>query len=135
MRRTVTREEAQSFDRVAQDYHRMGELNENPWIDPWLQRQLPPSGRRALDLGCGTGKQAVLLAERFAHVDAVDVSGAMIELAQARRPRPNISYHQADLHEAGGAGSYDLVFSATALHHVPDLHAALTHIRTLPAVG
>jgi ubiquinone/menaquinone biosynthesis C-methylase UbiE len=133
MRRTVTRAEAQSFDRVAQDYHRMGELNENPWIDPWLERQLPPSGLRALDLGCGTGKQAVLLAGRFDHVDAVDVSGAMIELARARRPRPNITYRQADLHEADGAGSYDLVFSAMTLHHVPDLHAALTHIRSLIA--
>jgi ubiquinone/menaquinone biosynthesis C-methylase UbiE len=135
MRRTVTRAEAQAFDRVAQDYHRMGELNENLWVDPWLERQLPPSGLRALDLGCGTGKQAVLLADRFAHVDAVDLSGAMIELARARRPRPNISYREADLHEAGGDGRYDFVFSAMTLHHVPDLHAALTHIRTLVAPG
>ena len=136
MRRTaVTRAEAQSFDRVAEDYDRLGELNRNERIGPWLEGLLPAAGGRALDLGCGTGRHAVQLAKRFDQVDAIDLSGPMIELARARRPRPNITYWQADLHDVDGAGQYDFVLSALALHHVTDLAAALSHIKTLLAPG
>jgi SAM-dependent methyltransferase len=136
MRRTaVTRAEAQSFDRVAEDYDRLGDLNRNERIGPWLAGLLPAAGVRALDLGCGTGRHAVLLAGRFEQVDAIDLSGPMIELARARRSRPNITYWQADLHDLDGAGRYDFVLSALALHHVPDLHCALSHIKTLLAPG
>jgi len=77
----------------------------------------------------------VLLADRFEQVDAIDLSGPMIELARPRRPRPNITYWQADLHDVGGVGRYDFVLSVLTLHHVPDLHAALSHIKTLLAPG
>jgi SAM-dependent methyltransferase len=127
------RVDAQSFDHLAAGYDRLGELNGNQLIWSWLERQLPPAGGRALDLGCGTGRHAALLASRFRHVEAIDLSGPMIQLAQAQRPLPNISYRQADLHDAGEAGRYDFVFSAMTLHHVPDLHAALSHIKTLLA--
>jgi ubiquinone/menaquinone biosynthesis C-methylase UbiE len=134
-RRALDREQAQSFDRVAADYDRMGELNGRNLIGPWLVSQLPASGRRALDLGCGTGRHAVLLADRFQHVDAVDVSGPMVELARARRAGANISFWQADLHDVEGAGRYDFILSVLTLHHVPDLHAALSRIRALVAPG
>ncbi len=134
-RLAVTRAHAQSFDRVAEDYDRLAELNGNELIGPWLEALLPAAGGRALDLGCGPGRHAVLLAERFEQVDAIDLSGPMIELARARRPRLNISYWQADLHDVDGAGHYDFVLSALTLHHVPDLHAALSHIKTLLAPG
>jgi SAM-dependent methyltransferase len=96
---------------------------------------LPPAGGRALDLGCGAGRHAVLLAERFTHVDAIDLSLPMIEIARAKRSRPNITYQQADLLKTTGPGEYDLVLSVMTLHHVPDLHSALAHIRELLAPG
>jgi SAM-dependent methyltransferase len=79
--------EAQSFDRVAEDLDRLAELSRNELISSWLADVLPKAGRYAIDLGCGPGRQAVLLAGRFGQVDAVDLSGPMIELARARRPR------------------------------------------------
>lgn len=129
------RAQAQSFDRVAAAYDRLGELNRNDLIGPWLAGLLPATGRRALDLGCGGGRHAVRLAATFGQVDAVDVAGPMIELARARRPRPNITYRQGDLHDVAGPGRYDFVFSAMTLHHAPDLHAALTRIKSLVAPG
>ena len=135
MRRAVTRAQAQSFDRFAAGYHELGELTGAGVIDRWLPDLLPGSGHRALDLGCGSGRHTVLLAERFEQVDAVDISAPMIELASKRRPRPNVSYRQADLHQVAGAGRYDFVLSALTLHHVPDLHDALAHVKMLVAPG
>lgn len=132
----ISRAEAQSFDRVAADYDRLGELawNKNS-IGNWLSGVMPVSGRRALDLGCGAGRLSVALAGRFGEVDAIDLSGAMIELARARRSRPNITYRQADLLDVDGAGRYDFILSVMTLHHVPELAAALRHVKTLLAPG
>src|ERR1700735_2759743 len=102
-RTTIRRAEAQSFDGVAEDYDRLGELNGNIAIGTWLDGMLPAAGGCALDLGCGTGRHAVQLAGRFEQVDAIDLSGPMIELARARRARPNIPSQQADLDGVGRA--------------------------------
>jgi SAM-dependent methyltransferase len=134
-RGVAARTAAQSFDRTAAGYDRLGDLNENDSIMSWLVSVLPPAGGRALDLGCGAGRHAVLLAGRFTHVDAVDLSRPMIEIARAKRSRPNVSYQRADLLETTGSGEYDLVLSVMTLHHVPDLRAALAHIKGLLAPG
>jgi SAM-dependent methyltransferase len=131
----TTRAQAQSFDRLAADYDRLGELGQNHLIGRWLTGVLPEAGERALDIGCGAGRHAVLLAERFTHVDAIDLSAPMIELAKARRPRPNIAYWRSDLHDVAGHRCYDLILSVLTLHHVADLHAALSRIETLLAPG
>lgn len=134
-RAAIALAEAQSFDRIAGAYDRLGDLNPNELIGSWLESLLPSAGRCALDIGCGTGRHAALLAGRFEQVDAIDLSGPMIDLAIRRRPQPNITYWQADLHDVRGAGRYDFVLSLLTLHHVPDLHAALSHVQTLLAPG
>jgi ubiquinone/menaquinone biosynthesis C-methylase UbiE len=95
----ISRIDAQSFDRVAEDYDRLGDLAGDNHVGRWLSDVLPLGGGCALDLGCGAGRHAVMLAERFEQVEAVDVSGAMIGLARKRRPRPHVTYRQADLLE------------------------------------
>jgi 2-polyprenyl-3-methyl-5-hydroxy-6-metoxy-1,4-benzoquinol methylase len=131
----AARSSAQSFDRTAADYDRLGDLGENSGVGNWLVRVVPVGGGRALDLGCGAGHHTVLLAERFAHVDAIDLSLPMLEIARAKRSRPNVFYRQGDLLEVTGSGGYDLVLSVMTLHHVPDLRAALAHIAGLLAPG
>ena len=83
--------EAQSFDRLAEDYDRLGDLGNDPFGD-WVPSVVPVSRGRALDLGCGAGRHAVLLADWFDQVDAVDLSGPMIRLARRKRPRSNVCY-------------------------------------------
>ena len=47
-----------------------------------------PRGRKVLDVGCGTGRLAAALAERFAcKVWGVDVSAEMLAVARERLPR------------------------------------------------
>ncbi|MFI5706246.1 class I SAM-dependent methyltransferase [Kribbella sp. NPDC051620] len=133
----ISWEAAQSFDRLAAEYDRLGELSDDP-VGEWLPSVLPadsPDQRvgRALDVGCGAGRHAVLLADHFELVDAVDLSAAMIRLARQKRSRPNICYLQSGVLDI--EGSYDFIVSSATLHHLPDLPAALAHIKGLLAPG
>jgi trans-aconitate methyltransferase len=73
-----------------------------------------PATHRALDLGCGPGKIAHLLAERFDDVHAVDPSAAMIAVARERPSR--IRWEQASAESAELVGPYDLVTLGTSAH-------------------
>jgi ubiquinone/menaquinone biosynthesis C-methylase UbiE len=128
----VTANGAQSFDAFADVYDRIASLSGGV-LRSHLESALPKEGHRAVDLGCGTGHHASILATRFEEVLAVDISSSMLEIARSRRARPNIRYELRDLRDVTPErdGRFDLVFSAATLHHVPDLDDALGRIRGL----
>ena len=135
---TTTPARARSFDHhMAEHFDRFAELV-GGGLDTYLASLLPQSGGgRAVDLGCGTGRHAAVLAGQYRRVLAVDVSPAMLQLAKARRGLSNVTYQQRDLREvrADADGVFDLVLSAYALHHLDHLDQALLHIRQLTAPG
>jgi len=101
------------------DYHRL------------LLRQLPPGCRRALDVGCGTGRFARRLAQRGIQVDAIDRSPAAIQAAravcaQAAGPG-SVRYRQADVTTVElPNGRYDYLCCLASIPHMPfDTVAAL----------
>ena len=67
------------------------------------------AGLVALDLGCGTGRHALWLAEAGASVTAVDFSDGMLREAQAKPGAGRVRFVVHDLHEplpfAGGTFS------------------------------
>ncbi|MBK9176264.1 MAG: class I SAM-dependent methyltransferase [Flavobacteriales bacterium] len=66
-------------------------------IRNWLD-SLATDEAEATDLGCGVGRTLPLLADRFRHVFAVDVSSQCLEVAAKANPgRSNITYVHADL--------------------------------------
>lgn len=125
--------DSQSFDGFAADYDRFAGL-ERGGLQDWLVRQLPTRGARALDAGCGSGRYTQDLARRYEDVIGVDISEQLIEIA-GDRADPNVRYVVSDLMSFNDANGFDLVFSSTTLHHVPDLEAALTHLRGLVRKG
>ncbi len=127
---------ARSFDQLAESFDRFAELVGGP-LTAYLDGVLPAQGQRAVDLGCGTGHHALLLAPGFREVVAVDVSAPMLTLARSRRDRANIVYQERDLRgvRAHTDGTFDLVLSTHALHHVDDLEQTLWGIRELAAPG
>src|SRR6195952_5096212 len=80
-------------------------------------------GWRVADIGCGNGLLAVEAALMGAEVDAIDISPAMLALAeiQARDRKVAIRTQAAGLLSfACEPDTYDLIVSEFALHHLPD---------------
>jgi SAM-dependent methyltransferase len=97
-------------------------------LDAWL-RDGPLGEGRALELGCGPGRNARRLAEAGYEVDAVDRSPAAIAWAAERGT--GVRFHQADIfamdlpHE-----TYDLVYDSGCLHHLAP-HRRLSYLALL----
>ncbi len=125
-----------SFDHLPAVFDRLIELAGGP-LNDYLTERLPAHGARAVDLGCGTGRHAALLAGRFNEVLAVDVSLPMLQFAQRHRAAANIDYQHRDLLDVtpGRDGRFDFVLSTHTMHHVPDLTFALQQIRSLVQPG
>ncbi len=81
--------------------------------------------KRVLDLGCGAGAAAIILARQGAAAIAVDSSAGQIERARrlADRHEVRIEWHQGDLADLAflRADSIDVAFSASAIAEVADL--------------
>src|ERR1700716_3648856 len=86
---------------------------------------------RVADIGCGNGVLACQAALMGAEVDAIDISPAMLALAeiQARDRKVAIRTQPAGLLSfAYQPNSYDLILSALTLHPLPDVWIALARI-------
>ena len=121
-----------AFDSVAGDYD--GERGNNALIQDmrtemwrWLDAAFLP-GSRLLELGCGTGLDAVRMAQRGHHVMATDWSSAMVHRTQERAERARVTSRVEALnvgaHELSrieGTASFDGAYSDLgALNCVPD---------------
>lgn len=88
-----------------------------------IRRERPS---RVLDVGCGTGAGAELIAaETGAAVVAADSSPRMVELAAARRLEALVADVQA---LPFGDGEFDCVVAAWMLYHVPDVDRAIAEL-------
>jgi SAM-dependent methyltransferase len=76
---------------------------------------------RALDVGCGKGVFARLLAERADHVLGLDFSPQMIRLARERsRQHPNVEFQIADATTWNFPREhFDCIASLATFHHLP----------------
>jgi ubiquinone/menaquinone biosynthesis C-methylase UbiE len=82
-----------------------------------------PRGLSVLDLGCGTGRHALWLAEAGASVTAVDFSEGMLAQAREKPGAATVRFLAHDLHQPlpFPAGTFDLVVSGLVLEHLRDL--------------
>jgi 2-polyprenyl-3-methyl-5-hydroxy-6-metoxy-1,4-benzoquinol methylase len=94
-------------------------------------------GWRIADIGCGNGVLACEAAAMGAEVDAIDVSPAMLGLADilARERKVKIRTQFAGLLSfTYQPNSYDLIVSEFALHHLPDFWKAVALSRIFKAL-
>ena len=103
------------------------------WVEHWHRYHFAARwarGRRVLDVACGEGYGAALLALGAAHVTGVDVSPASIE--HARRTYagvPNLEFVPASCASLPlDPASFDLVVSFETLEHIHEQEAFLAEV-------
>jgi SAM-dependent methyltransferase len=71
-----------------------------------------PTGRRLLDLGCGTGLSAIPMLDRGWTVLGCDVSPAMVEIARSKTGKNDrAKFVVADMRDLPDLGEFDLVWA------------------------
>ena len=90
-----------------------------------LWELVPPTARRALDLGTGDGRLLARLREhcRFDEAVAVDFSPTMLAAVRDRFAGDravSVVEHDLDRPLPGTLGAFDVVVSSFAIHHVAD---------------
>jgi len=130
---------------VQADFDRIALLSNNDADEGWnhnnhyhrfLLEQVPACCTDALDIGCGTGQFARLLASRAEHVLALDLSPQMIRLARERSTGfATIDFEAADaLSRTFSPEQFDYIVSIAALHHMP-MEAILAKMKEALAKG
>jgi SAM-dependent methyltransferase len=102
-----------------------------------LKRLGVERGWRIADIGCGNGVLATEAALLGAEVDAIDISPAMLALAEiyARDRKARLRTQPAGLLSfAYQPNSYDLIVSEFTLHHLPDFWKAVALARIYRAL-
>ena len=90
---------------------------------------------RVLELGCGTGKNTVWLAEHAQHVTAVDFSPAMLAEARKKVQAPHVAFIEADLLQpwTWQQPPYDVAIFSLVLEHMADAEALIRQAAALVA--
>jgi ubiquinone/menaquinone biosynthesis methyltransferase len=91
-----------------------------------------------VDLACGTGDLAFLLAEKYpaGKIVGMDLSGPMLELARARNRYGNVRFTRQDMAAPGfPAGTIDVVTGGYALRNAPELGPVLDEVRRMLRPG
>ena len=110
---------------IEADFDRLAQLDDEGWTannqyHEFLLKRVPHNCENALEIGCGTGAFARLLAARCKHVIALDPSSEMIRVARSRSSRfENVKFELADAMTWNFPQShFEYICSIATLHHV-----------------
>jgi ubiquinone/menaquinone biosynthesis C-methylase UbiE len=114
------------MQQVREDFNRIASLTAHDaeaqvLYSNYLLRHVPVDCKRILEVGCGFGSFTRLVANRAAHVTAIDLSPQMIEVARERSASySNLEFTLGDFLQLQlPEESYDCVVTIATLHHLP----------------
>lgn len=102
----------------------------------WLLSQLPGGGR-ALDIGCGNGRNCRLIADRYDEVVGVDISPRVLEIAESKDNPSNIHYECCAIQDLSlrTIGQFDAVFATNGVFSMGPAASVLPFFRRHIAPG
>jgi 2-polyprenyl-3-methyl-5-hydroxy-6-metoxy-1,4-benzoquinol methylase len=110
---------------------------ENYWyrrhlvVYEWIAARV--RGLRVIDMACGEGYGADLLARSAATVVGLDADAESHEHARLRYVRDNLRFERGLVETYGEPGAYDAVAFLQTIEHLRDAPAVLRHLRSLLA--
>lgn len=118
-------DKAKVWNKMADKYSRQPIANQKAYeIKLDLTREYFTPDSNVLEFGCGTGSTAILHAPFVKHIDAIDVSQRMIEIAQAKlQPEgvANVDFSVADMDTfKARPDTYDVALGLNILHLLDD---------------
>lgn len=101
------------------------------------QITLDLEGRKVVEVGCGTGRNTMFLAEHAAELVGIDFSEAMLARAKARVNDPRIRFVQHDVRTTWplADASADVVVAMLILEHVEDLEKVFVEVARVLTSG
>ena len=120
--------------RVA-DYFEACTAPENRFI---LKHMGDVKGKHLLDLGCGAGENSVYFAKKGAVCVAADYSPGMVEVALHLAATNNVKIQGRTMNAIAldcPDNSFDFVYAANLLHHLPDPRAAILEMHRVLKPG
>ena len=112
----------------------------NPLRLDWINRIVPLSGQRVLDVGCGGGILADAMARKGAEVVGIDLASKALRIAELHAlevQTPNITYREISAEDLAveAAGTFDVVTCMEMLEHVPNPLSVVRACTTLVKPG
>jgi ubiquinone/menaquinone biosynthesis C-methylase UbiE len=114
---------ARAYDRWSRTYDTDANTTRDLDAEVLRRSSLEIDGRDVLELGCGTGKNTVWLAERAHRVIGIDFSPGMLEVARTRVPLDRVTLVQHDVREHWPLddASVDFVVANLILEHLSNV--------------
>jgi len=128
------------WDRIAERYSRDPVADEAAYQKKLeVTRGYLRPDMEVLEIGCGTGSTAILHAPHVTHIQAIDISSKMIEIARRKVDADNIenlTFQQSTVDGFSAPdGCYNAVLALSVLHLLEDRNAAIAKVHRLLKPG
>ena len=128
------------WDKVADKYSKKSVPDEAMYQKKLAETQSHLSKEmRVLEFGCGTGTTAIHHAPHVQHIDALDISERMLEIAREKATAANVNnvtFSRATLAEFdAGPASLDAVLGLNVIHLLPDWKSVLIEVERILKPG
>lgn len=128
------------YSAIARSYdagRRLPDGTMSSWVELIRDRGKISPGSLCLDLGCGTGRFAIPIAEHTsASVVGADLSAEMLAEARAKPGAEHVRWVQCDAQSPAFADdSFQCVFMSLLLHHVDDIDGVVRESRRILRPG
>lgn len=131
---------ARFWDKIADRYARKPVSDEDAYQKKLqITRQYLRPDMEVLEFGCGTGSTAIAHAPFVKHVQAIDISARMIEIAQAKADAGaigNVTFERAAIDDFSAPDqSFDAVLGLSILHLVENRDEVISRVQKMLKPG
>jgi ubiquinone/menaquinone biosynthesis C-methylase UbiE len=128
------------WDKIAERYSKQPIADEAAYQKKLeITREYLRPGMEVLEIGCGTGSTAILHAPYVKHIQAIDISSKMVEIAQRKADTKNVknvTFKCSTIDECSVSdGTVDAVLGLSILHLLEDKEEVIGRVHKMLKPG